>query len=87
MDAPDTTLQELYQDICRLVALAYSSAEASLISHVGNEAFITALSGGNLQLEVMKQELSHVEAALSHAIQVYCQSQPDRLRSSGLQVR
>ena len=34
------------------------------------EAFINALSDGNLQLEVMKREPLNIEAALSHAIKV-----------------
>jgi len=36
--------------------LAYSSAEASLITHVTKEAFVAAFSDGKLQLEVMKCE-------------------------------
>ena len=39
----DETLQMLYQDICRLVTLAYPSADGTLTNHVGKEAFITAL--------------------------------------------
>jgi len=52
------------------VTLAYPSAEASLINCVGKEAFITALSDGKLQLEVMKHEPLNIEAALRHAIKV-----------------
>jgi len=37
------SLQQLYQDICQLVTLAYPLAKASLITHVGKEAFITAV--------------------------------------------
>jgi len=47
--------------------LAYPSADVALTNHVGKEAFITVLSDGNLQLEVMKL---NIEAALSHAIKV-----------------
>jgi len=49
-------LQQLYQEICRLVALAYPSANSSLTTHVAREAFITALHDFKLQLEVMKRE-------------------------------
>ena len=66
--APGESLQQLYQDICRLVTLAYPFVEASLITHVGKEAFITALSDD--QLEVMKGESPNVEVAFSHAIKV-----------------
>jgi len=48
------TLQTLYQDITRLVSLAYPSARVTLTNHVGKEAFNAALNDGHLQLEVMK---------------------------------
>ena len=46
--APGESLQSLYQEICRLVTPAYQSTEASLTTHVGKEAFITAVSDVNL---------------------------------------
>jgi len=52
------SLQSLHQYICRLVTLAYPSAEVSLDTLVGKEAFTAAQSDGKLQLEVMKQEVS-----------------------------
>ena len=52
------------------MTLSYPSTNVSLTTHVGKEAFITALSDGNIQLEVMKWEPPTVEAALSHAIKV-----------------
>jgi len=61
----DETLQLLYQDICRLVAFAYPSADVTLSNHVGKEAFITALSDRHLQLEIMNRELQNFDAALS----------------------
>jgi len=66
--AQGESLQSLYQHICRLVTLAYSTAKALLVTHVGKEAVIAVLSNGKLQREVMKQEPQNVEAALSHAI-------------------
>ena len=65
--APGESLQQLYQDIYRLVTLGYPSAEPLLIS---NEAFITALIDGRLQLEVMKCEPQNAETTLSYAIKV-----------------
>jgi len=53
-----------------LVTLAYTSAEALLVTHVGKEAFIAVLSDCKLQLQVMKQEPQNVEAALSHSIRL-----------------
>ena len=37
---------------------------------MGEEAFITVLNGAHLKLEIMKQEPTMVEIALSHAIKV-----------------
>jgi len=37
-------LHQLYQEVCRLVALAYPSAESSLTIYVAKEACITALN-------------------------------------------
>jgi len=58
--APWESPQQLYQDIGCLVTLAYPSAGASLVTHVGKEAFIAALSDGKLQLEVLKREVGGV---------------------------
>jgi len=69
--AQGESLQSLYQNICRLVTLAYLSADVALTNHVGKEAFTTALSDGNLQQQVMKREPLNIEAALSHAIEAY----------------
>ena len=62
--------QHLYQVICRLVALAYPSADESLTTYVAKEALITALNDNKLQLEVMKRVAHNVEEALSHAIKL-----------------
>jgi len=61
------TLQHLYQDISRLVSLAYPSEEFKLTDHVGKEAFIRALNDGPLQMEVMKGEPTTLETALNYA--------------------
>ena len=51
-----------------MVTLANPSAEESLTTHVGKEAFITALSDDNLQLEVIKWEHPTVEAAYEQSL-------------------
>ena len=61
------TLQQLYQDICRLVALAYPGSEQSLVQHVTKEAFLTALNDAGLQLKVMEREPKSIEEALNIA--------------------
>jgi len=59
-----------------------SKLQCLLISHVGKEAFITALSDGNLQLEVLKHEPPNIEAALSQAIKVEAYEQSLACRST-----
>jgi len=50
--------------------ISIPSADVSFTNHVGKEAFITVLSDGNLQLEVMKQDPLNIGATLSHAIKI-----------------
>jgi len=47
--------QQLYLDICMLVALAYPSSEPALVNHVATKAFITALGDAKLHLKVMER--------------------------------
>jgi len=63
-------LQRLYQEICRLVAMAYPSAEPSLTTHVAKEAFVTALNNFKLQIEVTKKEPQNIQEALNYAIKL-----------------
>jgi len=53
--------QQLYQEVCCFMALAYSSADASRTTYVAREAFI---------VEVMKHELHTIEEAWSHAVKL-----------------
>jgi len=50
--APGKTLQALYQDIHRLVSLAYPGAGPQLVMHATLKAFIVGLNNPALQLEV-----------------------------------
>jgi len=40
---PGESLQHVYQDVCRLVALAYPSTGSALTIHVAREAFVAVL--------------------------------------------
>ena len=64
---PGETLQQLYQEICRLVALAYPQTEQALASHVAKEAFLSAVDDPSLQLKVMEREPKTIEDALNIA--------------------
>jgi len=45
---PNESLQDLHQDISRLVQLAHPTESGSFLSHVGIRAFATALGNGDL---------------------------------------
>jgi len=64
---PRESLQQVYLDVSRLVALAYPAATPELSSHVAKEAFIEALNDPQLQLKVMEWEPKLVEGALNIA--------------------
>ena len=64
---PHESLQQLYLDISKLVALAYPASTPELSSHVAKEAFIEALNDPRLQLKVMEREPKLVEDALNIA--------------------
>ena len=62
------TLQELYQDICRLIALAYPQEPGSVSSAIlARNAFMDALDNHRLYTRVLEKEPQTIEAALTEA--------------------
>jgi len=47
---PNETLQSLYNDICRLMSLAYPGPSSELVDVVGRDAFLEALGYSNLRV-------------------------------------
>ena len=64
------SLQQLYQDISKLVALAHPNEGPALVNHVPKEAFVIALSDPILQLKVIEHEPKTVEDALNIAVKM-----------------
>jgi len=64
---PGETLQQLYVEVCRLVALAYPASAPELSTHVAKESFIAALDDPSFQLKVMEREPKLIEEVLSIA--------------------
>ena len=64
---PNESLLQLYQDISKLVALAYPDSTQELSSHVAKEAYVIALNDPRLQLKVIEREPKTVEDALNIA--------------------
>ena len=60
--AKGESLQDLYRDITRLIQLAYPGVDNVIVTHVGIESFIAALSDPKLEYEVLKRELPSLEA-------------------------
>jgi len=67
---PNESLQQLYQDISKLVVLAYPGSKPELSSHVAKEAFVEALNDPQLQLKVIEREPKTVEDALNIAVKM-----------------
>jgi len=64
------SLQQLYQDISKLVALAHPKEEPALVNHVAREAFVIALGDPILQLKVIVHEPRTVEDVLNIAVKM-----------------
>lgn len=60
-------LQSLYNDICRLVALAFPGSTNPTVQVVGRDAFLDALDDYQLRIRVLEREPQTLEAALSIA--------------------
>jgi len=61
---PHESVQQLYLDVSKLVAVVYLAATPELSSHVAKEAFIEALNDPQLQLKVVERVPKLVEDAL-----------------------
>ena len=61
------SLQKLYQDICRLMALAYPGPSNAMSDSVAVEAFLDALDDKRLRREIRIQKPKNLDAALEIA--------------------
>ena len=61
------SLQNLYQDICRLVALAYPGPSSALLGIVGRDAFLEALDDQVLKVRILEWEPKDLDEALQLA--------------------
>ena len=95
---PGESLQSLYQDICRLIALAYPGPSSSLLRIVGRDAFLDALNDPGLRVRILEWEPIDLDEALQLAsrFEVYGKSvstvtkeeaNGERKRSRGRPVR
>jgi len=64
---PGESLQSLYQDICRLVALAYPGPVSSLLGIVGRDALLDALNDPALRVRILEWEPKGLDEALQLA--------------------
>ena len=61
------TLQKLYQDVRRLMSLAYPGESSFLSDIVGRDAFLEALEDQALRVRIPERELKNVDDALNMA--------------------
>ena len=59
------TLQAVYNDVCRLLALAYPGPSNATTAIVGRDAFLDALNNNEMRIKVLEREPSTLEEALS----------------------
>lgn len=64
---PDESLQKLYQDISRLMTLAYPGPTSELSEIVARDAFLDALNDHSLRTRIMEKEPSNLDEALKMA--------------------
>jgi len=64
---PGESLQQLYQDICRLMALSYPGPSSELSDIVGRDCFVQALNNPKLQVRILEKEPATLEEALKVA--------------------
>lgn len=61
------TLQELYNEICRLMTLAFPGPSSEAMSIMGREAFLDALNNPHFRVRVLEKGPKDMEEALSIA--------------------
>ena len=65
------SLAELYQDIKRLMAMAYpDEGPTTLCEHIAKEHFITSLDDRNLELKLREREPRDLDAAFKCAVRL-----------------
>lgn len=64
---PGESLQKLYQDICKLMALAYPGQSNELSDVIAKDSFLDALDDLKLRREILVQQPQNLDTALSIA--------------------
>jgi len=79
------SLQSLYQDICRLMALAYPPPSSNLSDIVGRDAFLDALGNQTLRIRILEREPRTLDEALTIAcrLEAYDKSEIDDRDADG----
>ena len=60
-------MQSLYQDVCRLLALAYPGPSSNLLGIVGRDAFLDAFDDPALRIRILEWEPKDLDEALQLA--------------------
>jgi hypothetical protein len=73
------SLQFLYQDVCRVMSLAYPGPHSDLADIVGRDAFLDALNDHNIRVRILEREPRNIDEALSIAcrLEAYSRSNPN----------
>ena len=60
-------MQKLYQDVRRLMSLAYPGESSALSDIVGRDAFLESLDDQTLRVRILEKEPKNMDAALNIA--------------------
>ena len=64
---PGESLQQLYQDVCRLMSLAYPGPTSELSNIVARDAFLEALDDSSIRVRILEKEPPDLDTALKIA--------------------
>jgi len=78
---PKEPLQDLHQDISRLVQLAHPTESGSFLSHVGIRAFTRALDNSDLEFEILKTEPKTLPDAVNETMRLESLAESVRARA------
>jgi len=67
---PSETLQSLYQDIKKLLALSYGTAAEDVIEVIGIDSFTDALNDNNLRIAVLQKGCATLDEAFTIAVRL-----------------
>ncbi|HSN23793.1 MAG TPA: zinc finger CCHC domain-containing protein [Methylomicrobium sp.] len=64
---PGESLQHLYQDVCRLLALSYPAEQSKLSQLVARDAFLDCLNDPSIRIRILEKDCTNIQQAYTVA--------------------